>query len=113
MEVDMSVLEYIGIGYLAGAGLTAVRLGGTWQQSSIDSIGARIIGAMRSRIKLYRENPMICKDSSCEGRSYLIPDDIVGVGVTCGDYVHVQFRRKSHVSAGWVEKKHLDQSSQQ
>jgi hypothetical protein len=75
-----------------------------------NSAGGLILGPAGSRIRLYRQHPALCNSgdvATCEGRAYLVPGDVVEAGTTCGDYVHVRYIGKNHISTGWIEKRSL------
>ena len=63
-----------------------------------------------SHVHLYRRHPSLCglaDAASCEGKAYLVPEDAIDVGTTCGDYVRVRYVGKTRLSIGWVEKKSI------
>jgi hypothetical protein len=74
------------------------------------SAGGRIFGPVGSHVHLYRRHPALCGSAdavTCEGKAYLVPEDVVDVGKTCGDYVRVRYTGKASLSIGWVEKKSI------
>src|SRR5208283_3106319 len=65
-----------------------------------------ILGLAGSHIHLYRQHPTlrISGDAAaCEGKAYLMPEDVVEAATTCGDYVRVRFVGKKDISIGWVD----------
>ena len=76
----------------------------------IPSAGGRILGPAGSHVHLYRRHPALCGSAdaaTCEVKAYLVPEDVVDVGTTCGDYVRVRYVGKTRLSIGWVEKKSI------
>jgi hypothetical protein len=74
------------------------------------SAGGRILGPAWSHVHLYRRHPALCGSAdaaTCEGKAYLVPEDVVDVGTTCGDYVRVRYVGKNRLSIGWIEKESL------
>jgi len=76
-----------------------------------NSVGGLILGPAGDRIRLYRQHAAVCNSvdaATCEGKAYLVPGNVVEVGIACGDYVRVRYVGKSRIS--WVEKKSLGES---
>lgn len=67
---------------------------------------AIVVASEGRRVRLYRNHPSECSastDSTCEGKAYLVPGDLVEVAGVCGGYARVKYVGKSRVFTGWVE----------